>query len=556
MITVQVVGPYLQNSVSVVETDESYELDLAHRIVVVIAVGVTLTLPPNPNQGETHLVLATGGDVNIAGGANPIQGGAGDLVVPEDTSMEVTWSGTAQGWIPLSNGSAGPSPVFLTQAAWFIDPQNVSGFASDANNGATAITPLLTYQEAYERVFGQGPGAVLRQNTTVTWLSAPTGLADPINVNVGVAGGFTLTFQAAAPTTRITGTFTGVTGINPATNQAQQVVDTGLPLANSWSAQVNHRIRVTNGPRLGIYGWVARDLNPANPKTARTSRFTTKSADPINTPIVPSAPQIGDSYQVETLMPIQLGSIQISSPTVNLLGFPPTVVFNDFDFSAGLAPGTTNVCTPQFSGVGAAVSFQGCNTVFAEFGSWGSGRAEYDNCFLSTYANVVGPSLFLAGLTNPAFGVVMARAAQFNFDHLIQGGGGLQVENGGYAIIQSLAIFDSSEDGIVFFNGSGGSVSGVLYGSGNSQTGMAVLGSSDVSLQVGTPATDITITGTAGDFRLQGGANNARAFDETAGAYTAVRAQTWALFQTAVAGGGFGGNAHNLTENNHIVSMS
>jgi hypothetical protein len=61
---------------------------------------------------------------------------------------------------PGGSGGGGGSSTFLSQPAWFVDPQNVSGNANDGNTGATALTPLLTKAELLRRI-GAKNGSIL-----------------------------------------------------------------------------------------------------------------------------------------------------------------------------------------------------------------------------------------------------------------------------------------------------------------------------------------------------------------------------------------------------------
>src|SRR6266567_5503133 len=69
-----------------------------------------------------------------------------------------------------------------TQAAWFVDPLNVTGLASDKNDGTTALTPVLTYNGGVAARWGTYSPR-LRQNTTITFLSRQPDGTDPIICN-------------------------------------------------------------------------------------------------------------------------------------------------------------------------------------------------------------------------------------------------------------------------------------------------------------------------------------------------------------------------------------
>lgn len=67
-------------------------------------------------------------------------------------------------------------PSSWTQSAWFIDPQNSSGTASDGNTGLTSSTALRTWGEVIARMGTISPA--LNQLTTFTFLSAQTANTD------------------------------------------------------------------------------------------------------------------------------------------------------------------------------------------------------------------------------------------------------------------------------------------------------------------------------------------------------------------------------------------
>lgn len=84
---------------------------------------------------------------------------------------------------PLGNvKAAGTRPPIIpaswTVPAWFIDPANSSGVASDNNTCTTSGAPCLTYAEVAARWGTYAPR--LRQTTTITWMSNQSGTTDPV----------------------------------------------------------------------------------------------------------------------------------------------------------------------------------------------------------------------------------------------------------------------------------------------------------------------------------------------------------------------------------------
>lgn len=72
-------------------------------------------------------------------------------------------------------------PASWTVPAWFIDPANSSGNASDNNTCTTSGAPCLTYAEIAARWGTYSPR--LRQVTTITYLSNQSGNTDPVYFN-------------------------------------------------------------------------------------------------------------------------------------------------------------------------------------------------------------------------------------------------------------------------------------------------------------------------------------------------------------------------------------
>ena len=77
---------------------------------------------------------------------------------------------------PCCSNAANPT---WQQPTWFIDPQNVTGLASDLNSGLDASHPVLTYSAGVAGKW-MTTSPTLSQNTTITWLSANTDNTDPV----------------------------------------------------------------------------------------------------------------------------------------------------------------------------------------------------------------------------------------------------------------------------------------------------------------------------------------------------------------------------------------
>jgi len=199
----------------------------------------------------------------------------------------LTRVGFAAGTYPLprqATPGSGASP-FLFQPAWFVDPQNVSGNASDVNSGATALVPLLTKAELLRRI-GAKNGSI-QVPMSVTFLSEELpgqGTTDEIVIDVAlfslvwtmpmavVASG---TLTAATPKNRAAGVAgrQTVSGPNINTNVGLIFEDTSL------SAQAF--IRASAGGTTAVICSLVQNVNPTpiNPFAI----FANTQIDPVAT---------------------------------------------------------------------------------------------------------------------------------------------------------------------------------------------------------------------------------------------------------------------------------
>jgi len=110
----------------------------------------------------------------------------------------------------------------LAVAAWFVDPQNVSGHASDSNAGTTSGAPLLTKAEIARRWGSWTPtldGSVVPgASVLVTMLSADANGSDPWLADPVLLNSCNLTLTAALPAASYTGALATVTAKNTTTN--------------------------------------------------------------------------------------------------------------------------------------------------------------------------------------------------------------------------------------------------------------------------------------------------------------------------------------------------
>lgn len=243
-----------------------------------------------------------------------------------------------------------PSQTWLQQATWFIN----SATGDDENVGDVIGSPLATHRELERRAFGHGQ--LLRQDTTVE-IAFP-GLStegDRIKIDVKMELGTSLVYNGVADTPPIrSGTLTGATATDPTTQTQQLIEDT---VGGPFTAEVGDRIRIVGGPRDGALAWIAADLDPGIPDTARTSAFAAL-VGPLPLIVRPLA---GDSYVIEALPTILLESVRVSTGDSPVGPSPGSgVIFNGFVVGTS----TAVVALPVPTGPFAFCTFIGCNISF------------------------------------------------------------------------------------------------------------------------------------------------------------------------------------------------
>jgi hypothetical protein len=134
-------------------------------------------------------------------------------------------SGARQNFYP----SRAPSPLGdssqLANTVWFWDPAGSNG-GSDANDGLSSSTPLLTWAEFYARTYGLDYGSGTVQ------VKILSNIPDQ-NLDVNFKCGVLYIHADLVPVQGATGTVTSFVSINKATNTAWQVTDTNR--TNSWT---------------------------------------------------------------------------------------------------------------------------------------------------------------------------------------------------------------------------------------------------------------------------------------------------------------------------------
>jgi hypothetical protein len=76
-------------------------------------------------------------------------------------------------------GTPSSNNPYWDQTTWFVDPENVTTTASDANDGLTPATAVLSYNGGIATKWGTYSPRI-RRNTTFTWLSNQSVPGDPV----------------------------------------------------------------------------------------------------------------------------------------------------------------------------------------------------------------------------------------------------------------------------------------------------------------------------------------------------------------------------------------
>lgn len=355
---------------------------------------------------------------------------------PQDTSMAddtVTYAlppNAARGrWSvapPVQTPGAYPASYtanpYLSQATWFIDG-TANGAGNDLNDGMTAATPLQTFGEVVRR---WGPNPVLRQATTVTFLSTNVVASDWMQLR-GIAAMLasqTLTINGFVAAGSTLGNISAVSAINHSVADAALYVTIG---AITWPAQ-HTRVRISGGARDGAVAYVVAANTAAG--QSRLSPFATDGVIPTLV-----TPQVGDTLIVETTTQFQ-NPIELAASPIRLIA--KDIEFLDAGATGQRLQGNSSTNLSRFSrcffhGAGHCennIFFNNCQ--IASSGWFNSGP---EVCFM--YAGFLDSSGGGAGLEG---------YWQVDFDLMIDGGGtggGLNSNYGYQALSGNLMVYNS-----------------------------------------------------------------------------------------------------------------
>jgi hypothetical protein len=440
--------------------------------------------------------------------------------------------------IPTVIGDASPSDTIDLPNPFAIDPQDVTGHASDTGPG-TPSHPLRSVAEFNRRVVGRSStrftGELL---STVNEGEEEVTLA---NSAFDGPGGIDWVGTIAVVGH---GTLTGGTvAINAATNTSQLIEDTAQNF-NDFSSDF---IRVTAGARTGNTTFLIEVMG--------TQAIGGQSYDPSGA-LATGGMQSGDAYEVfstpnlacgdlrcggSSPQPLTFKDITVLAPVNGLCIYPAAVTIQTecvnatpVVVAAGGQLASVNsplIASPAWYSVGGDSTLTIAGG-FIEFPSTGTFRRVFvsGDTFVSETIPVTPIIDNEPGVAELVIGGDSTEGVQF-------------VGVGGIAC--------------VFMSGpSDALLQGLVWGSNNSALATVVM-AADCTMQ--TPPGGFvppTVGGNTFDFILGDLADlppMARAFDEAAGAYTALIAATWTNYPIATPAG-FGFNAHNLTTNTHLTT--
>lgn len=268
-----------------------------------------------------------------------------------------------------------PPVISSQQTAWFVDPANSTGNASDGNVGDTASAPLRTMAQTARRLSRPN---VTRVPSVVTVLSdAPAD--DPFFVDVAYAGelGLNGKLDVVGAATQVLEevVLTGVTSQNTTTNTYHTITVAGF----DWTPYINQRVRIVAGGSIDAVAWIA-DTDPvAGVDTAIVNRPSTSGGGITNF-------GVGQTVAIEQLT--RLGRLGVVAATANFLQFP--VNFIDVETTAETFSYTGVQLTAfyrsrvrmQWTGQTDLNFFQGSNVEMSSNRFLYGGGAEFNGCLL------------------------------------------------------------------------------------------------------------------------------------------------------------------------------
>lgn len=432
------------------------------------------------------------------------------------------------------------NPLNAAQTSWAVD--NTGGGGGSDENTGDAAHPLATLFELWARTHGLSLS--ITPTFTVKGTFDPN--LDPLTLdiefeNAPVFAAVVIDFLTLS--TEFSGTLTTVTAFNQVTNQ-NLVLGDGV---HNWvSGDIGKRIRMTSGAASGASGYVYF----AGGATAEVSPFASMAA-PYYFVSGNVTPAPGDTYVVEVMSSCGLGEIRCKNPTLD-----QNIAIHHMH---EVQRTSGEIITPQSD---SSFNFAECFFESVVVNISASGSMAFENCGFRQQISIQGGAgfgVFIDGgwsRRDIQVGVTsQPSACIIGFQHTnnrrVVLGANSMVYLGGFVVTRSNQSYCISPDaGSVVY------VAGVFSGidsisGANNTAGVGVLLAARTALVYNAGA-NLKITGVGGDFKLAG-ATQGRAWDDSINDYTTLRNCTWALLGTSIAGGGFGGQAHNPNYDAHVM---
>lgn len=390
-------------------------------------------------------------------------------------------------------------PEAIAQTAWFFDPLNVSGNASNENSGADAAHPIVSWSAYRSRV---GPRPTYYHNVTFTYLS-PWPTTDRPVTSFQIMGG-ALVFLEGTVTLGAAFNLTAYAVLNPAAPAFDQATAAIAWLPGTW-------YEITDGPNAGSTFFpvaaqpapgVARVYEPFNDVTQ--SVVTPTNVQQITPATFLSVPDLIEDHSGSGSLIVR----RLSFNELHLTTCPSTVYLN-CDFTGGL-------------GATANMFAWGCVTRIFDFTPPGVAIDRFAGGWLDSLVQASTDALGTLRQNSAIMTNTASYVARFNF----------------YGAVAGDAVFDTANPVRIRKMCQHFIVSN-MFGTGNTGIGIDVSGAQHVRFVSAT----YNLPGLANDFAV-----NAKLqlfpYDPVTGAPAAAIATTFAnLIAPFAPGPGFGGSA-------------
>jgi len=404
--------------------------------------------------------------------------------------------------------------------------------ASQDTAGGGLVGPIKSWTELARRL---GRDYTPRQNQTWSFVGE-TSEDDPLMIRVLSQAATTKSYRVHIKgklTAQFTGALTTVTNINRTTN-VDHVSSASWTAANEVG-----RLAISSA---NLHSWVMEDLG-GSPNQAAMMPWTTVDTSDVN--VAPTQTSVANPTSGATGTTYTHASI-IRGFALDLMG------------NRGLVISDVHLkCTTgqnRLMALNASIMFNRC-IVEGSGQSHCGGALYYNGCQFLNQGALFGNELFSRAFLNTCWvrtafttGITAHGDITFRFDTVFDKVGYTGVAQGSQGFIDGCCVrkVTGANKIFVFVGRATGRITGAVWGAGN--TTSAKLLELDRACHVGVTAgiiSTITCAPTGGDIQIAG-LTSSYVFD-SAGAAQAARNFTWALLNTAIGSGGWGGSMTNPT---------